>query len=271
MGAPKRERAPAPPAGVVDAPKSRPLWAITPDVEELAAVLIGRGGELSEDEEGQAIEAWLADVQAEHHTKLDGYGRMIGWFEAQARAEEAELASVMAEAARLQARYDRAAKTAEEMRTRLRSHFQRLGERRIETGRYTFVLGHVGGKLAIIRHVPEEMLPGHIRKETWTLVAPGTVGENIRTMLIHMAVELNEKTGVDITWTMAAKLDDAAARVALDAALAARQEREERMQGLVEGLGMEEAEAGAQCPPTEAEEVLQAIGYGPRKVVLKIT
>ena len=79
----------------------RRLFDIGDDLLALEELLSDAGGEIGDDEAGQALERWFDELGEERDAKIDGYCALIREFEARAEILENEAERMLALAAGL--------------------------------------------------------------------------------------------------------------------------------------------------------------------------
>jgi len=119
------------------------LFEIGADAQALADLLIEVGGELSSEEEEEAVDRWFAEIGDRLELKVDSYCALIA--EMQARAD-----ARYEEGMRLtnQARVDQNA--AERLKGRLKLFFEMTNRTKLQTPRFTISLAKNGGKAPLI-------------------------------------------------------------------------------------------------------------------------
>jgi hypothetical protein len=128
------------------------LYQIGADLDALEALLFDVGGDVSEDEASEAIDAWLAESQDALKEKLDSYGALIREFESRAAARKAEADRLM-----VLATVD--ANAVKRLKDRLRWFFEARGIDKVESARFRFTLANNGGKAPVDVLLPAEALP----------------------------------------------------------------------------------------------------------------
>lgn len=132
------------------------LFEIGAELEALDAVMTEAGGELTPELEAD-FDAYFAALGAERDAKLDNYAAFITELEARTTARNAE-------AKRLTARAALDARAADALKARLKMFFERIGEKKIETPRYTLTLVNHGGKRPLVLKVDADELPRRFLK-----------------------------------------------------------------------------------------------------------
>lgn len=140
------------------------LYEIGQDMEALAALLEETGGDVSDEQAGAALDAFLAESADALAEKLDGYGAIIREFEARAAFRKAEAARLAALAATDEGNVKR-------MKERLRWFFEAHDIPKVETPRFKFSLATNGGARPVSLAVPPEALPETYRVERVTYSA----------------------------------------------------------------------------------------------------
>ncbi|NBW19767.1 MAG: hypothetical protein EBR82_68520, partial [Caulobacteraceae bacterium] len=107
----------------------RTLFKITEDLNALADILTETGGEISDDEQGSALEAWWQELGEERDQKIDNYCAMIQELEARAT-------TLAWESERLANLGDADHKAAARLKLRLREFLQEQGIEKLRTPRF---------------------------------------------------------------------------------------------------------------------------------------
>jgi hypothetical protein len=121
----------------------RTLFEIGDDLTALAELFEDLGGEVTEDEAGQALEAWFDQLGEERDRKIDGYCALIREFEERSDARELE-------AKRLMALAGTDANNAKRLKARLKAFFEAQGIKKLETPRFKVGIQANGGALPLI-------------------------------------------------------------------------------------------------------------------------
>jgi Gp157 protein len=121
--------------------------SISNDLSALEAILLGQDGEITDDEAGQAIEAWLNQVNLEVEDKVEGLCVLMSEFHAAAEAREHEAQRIAALATT-----DRNA--AERIKRRIKNFFDIHKIKKLDTPRYRLWIQGNGGKAPLT--VPEQ-------------------------------------------------------------------------------------------------------------------
>lgn len=128
------------------------LYEIGQDLDALEGLLAEAGGDVSEADAEQAIDAWLAESEGALKEKLDSYGALIREFEERGKARKAE-------ADRLNALASVDTNAAKRLKDRLRWFFEARGIDKVESPRFRFTLANNGGKAPVDVLLPAEALP----------------------------------------------------------------------------------------------------------------
>lgn len=117
----------------------RTLFRITEDLNALADMLTEAGGEISDDEQGSALESWFKELGEERDQKIDNYCALIEEMEARAavRVSESERLANLAEADE---------RAATRLKTRLREYLEGQGIAKLKTERFHLTVAKNGGK-----------------------------------------------------------------------------------------------------------------------------
>lgn len=117
----------------------RTLFHITEDLDALADMLIESGGEISDDEQGSALEAWFQELGEERDQKIDNYCTLIEEMEGRAavRISESERLANLAQADE---------RAATRLKTRLRDYLEGQGIAKLKTDRFNLTVAQNGGK-----------------------------------------------------------------------------------------------------------------------------
>jgi len=124
----------------------RTLFRITEDLNALADMLTEAGGEISDDEQGSALESWFKELGEERDQKIDNYCRLIATVTARANARTEELA-------RLGALVDTDENTIKRLKTALHNFMLEQGVTKIETPLHRLTIAKNGGKSPLV--IPE--------------------------------------------------------------------------------------------------------------------
>lgn len=135
------------------------LYDIDASLEELEALLVASGGEITPE-----MEEAYADLFAITREKLDAYAALIAEMEARAEVRTAE-------AKRLSVLAGRDHKAAARLRERMLWFFQQHGLKKEETARFTITLARHGGKAPLVIEVAPEDLPQQYQRVN---IAPDT-------------------------------------------------------------------------------------------------
>ena len=117
----------------------RTLFRITEDLDALADMLTEAGGEISDDEQGSALEAWFQELGEERDHKIDNYCALIAEMEARAavRVSESERLTHLAKAEE---------RAATRLKTRLREFLEGQNIAKLKTERFNLTVARNGGK-----------------------------------------------------------------------------------------------------------------------------
>ncbi len=121
----------------------RSLFEIGDDLFALGEMLEEVGGEITEDEAGEALERWFEQLGAERDKKIDGYCLLIRQFEAASEARELE-------AKRLMALAGADGNNARRLKDRLKRFFDAQGIAKLETPRFKLSIQKNGGKAPLV-------------------------------------------------------------------------------------------------------------------------
>lgn len=147
-------------------PAGRTLWEIGSDLESLEALLMEVGGDVTDEEAEQAIDAWLAETRETEAQKLDRYGALIRTFEARAEIQEKE-------AARLMERAQVNRNAVKRLKDRLLMHLERTGRTKADGHLYSFTVSKNGGKLPLETDPVDPMdVEPRFRRASLVLMAP---------------------------------------------------------------------------------------------------
>lgn len=127
----------------------RSLNRISEDLLLLADLLTEMGGEIGEDEVGQAIERWFDEIGDERDRKLDNYCALMRELEQRAAVREAE-------AQRLLKLAEIDLNSVKRLKQRLKSFLELHELRKIETERFRLSVAQNGGKAPL--ELPEEWM-----------------------------------------------------------------------------------------------------------------
>lgn len=143
----------------------RTLFKITEDLNALADILTETGGEISDDEQGSALEAWWQELGEERDQKIDNYCAMIQELEARAT-------TLAWESERLANLGDADHKAAARLKLRLREFLQEQGIEKLRTPRFNLTLANNGGKAPLVipdawREAPAEAPEQYHRRKIY--------------------------------------------------------------------------------------------------------
>jgi hypothetical protein len=126
---------------------TRSLFDISDDLLALEEILSQVGGEITDDDAGQALERFFNELGAERDQKLDNYGALIRELESRAagRAEEVT---------RLEALIASDNNNVKRLKRRLKAFFEIHQIKKLDTRRFRFSVQANGGALPLI--MPEE-------------------------------------------------------------------------------------------------------------------
>lgn len=137
----------------------RTLYDITTDMRQIDELLTTLEGDISDPAIEEAITEWIAEMDSDLKTKVDGYAAYVTELLALAAARKDE-------AKRLR---DRAAvneNAAKRLKERLLYALQERGIDKVETLRYTITVAKNGGVAPLSVQVPAEALPPRFQKVT---------------------------------------------------------------------------------------------------------
>ena len=125
----------------------RTLFKITEDLDALADMLTEVGGEISDDEQGAALEAWWQELGEERDKKIDNYCALIEELNQRAtvRANESERLADLGAADQ---------KAADRLKLRLREFLAAQGIEKLKTDRFNLTVAKNGGKAPMT--IPDE-------------------------------------------------------------------------------------------------------------------
>ena len=129
----------------------RRLFDISADLEALEELLYESGGDITDEDVEEAIDAWFERLADERDQKLDNYAGLITELEARAEIRKAE-------SKRLRDRASVDAKAAERLKDRLLYFFAKHDLKTVETTRYRLTRARAGGKAPVVitGDVPED-------------------------------------------------------------------------------------------------------------------
>jgi hypothetical protein len=112
----------------------RNLYEIGAAESDLQNLLLGIGGEISDDEVGQELERYMADLEEERDGKLRRICGLISNFEIDAEASKAQAAAIEAEIKDLKRSAQVAENAADRLKKRVLQYFTEHGHRKIDLG-----------------------------------------------------------------------------------------------------------------------------------------
>jgi hypothetical protein len=123
------------------------LFNITADLDALADMLTEVGGEIGDDEQGAALEAWWQELGEERDKKIDNYCALIEELNQRTtvRASESERLANLAEVDR---------KAADRLKIRLREFLESQSINKLKTDRFNLTVAKNGGKAPLA--IPDE-------------------------------------------------------------------------------------------------------------------
>jgi hypothetical protein len=136
---------------------SRTLDMIAEEEFELASLLEEMEGEITDDEAGAAVEAWLAALGAERDAKLTNYARYIRVLEARAGLKDEEI-----ERLKKRGQQDRA--RAKWMQDKLHAYLRNRGDKKLNTGLYELARVKNGGTPSVLIDVPLPEVPDEYKR-----------------------------------------------------------------------------------------------------------
>ena len=143
----------------------RTLFKITEDLDALADMLTEVGGEISDDEQGAALEAWWQELGEERDKKIDNYCALIEELNQRAtvRANESERLADLGAADQ---------KAADRLKTRLREFLESQNINKLKTDRFNLTLANNGGKAPLVipdawRQAPAEAPEQYHRRKIY--------------------------------------------------------------------------------------------------------
>lgn len=144
---------------------TKTLFTITDDLLALHELLSEVGGDVTDEQAEEAVAAWFEELGEDRDKKLDGYVTLIAEFEARAEMRQKE-------AKRLQARASVDANNGQRLKDRLKSFFQIMGLKTVETDYHRITLANNGGKLPLILEgayeTAPELLPDEFQRKLIT-------------------------------------------------------------------------------------------------------
>lgn len=121
---------------------SSTLYELGGQLAALDELLAEVGGDVTDEQAAEAINAWFAEIGEQVEHKLDGYGALIVELEARATARKAE-------ADRMAGRAQVDTNAAKRLKERLKMFFIERNYKVIETPRFRVTLAGHGGKVPL--------------------------------------------------------------------------------------------------------------------------
>jgi hypothetical protein len=112
----------------------RNLYEIGAAESDLQNLLLGIGGEISDDEVGQELERYMADLEEERDGKLRRICGLISNFEIDAEASKAQAAAIEAEIKDLKRAAQVAENAAERLKNRVKAYFKEHDIKKLDLG-----------------------------------------------------------------------------------------------------------------------------------------
>lgn len=131
---------------------NRTLYQITQDLQALDELLAESGGDITDEQTAQAIEAYFTELDADLASKADNYAALI-------RTLEARAATRKDEAGRMRALAASDESNAQRLKARLKQAFEERGITKLETARFRLGVRGNGGLQSVDVSVPAETLP----------------------------------------------------------------------------------------------------------------
>jgi hypothetical protein len=174
---------------------SRTLDMIAEEEFELAHVLEEMGGEITDDEAGAAVEAWLAALGEERDAKLTNYARFVRVLDARAQLKDEEIQRL-----RKRAQQDRA--RAKWMRDKLLDYLAGRGIKKHNTGLYELARVRNGGKRPVIVTGPIQDIPDpYLRSSIELRFCPGDLPSTAAALIASVLDHVQQAGGVSVHQT----------------------------------------------------------------------
>ncbi len=116
----------------------RSLFDISDDLLALGDLFAEVGGEISEDEAGDALERWFDEIGTERDIKIDNYCALINELDARAKARQEE-------ANRINQLASVDIHSVKRLKARLKAFFEVQGLTKVETSRFKISVAKNGG------------------------------------------------------------------------------------------------------------------------------